>query len=462
MDRAVRTTLTAFLVAALAPVALLHGCGGSTSQSNASDAGPEASTIEGGADGGAHEGSADAAPEAAAEAGYVNKAPHCVESDAGVPAPFSAGAIPDVSLLAQVQQSGGKVLSHPTFVSVTFPGDTSADELADFTASVGCTDYWHAITADYGVGEGIAGPPVALTEAAPTTIDDTGIRVWLKQKIDGGDPKFPKPKGDVVYVLWYPASTTITLQGTTSCQGWGGYHEGGQLADGSPFSYAVVPRCPSQGGGSVMDGLTLTASHELIEACTDPQPDADPAYAAPDPNHLGWLLASASEVGDLCEFDQSAAYMPPKYPWYVQRSYSNRLAATGANPCVPQATPTYFYGAPLVPDQVSLDLLGTGKPVPTAVVKVAVGTSVTIPVKLVGPASVTSMQVQAVDLAQFTWQPSTLSLSVSAASGAPGSTLQLTITKTAASPAAQGGVPGFAVVTTNGQDQTFQLGLSSD
>jgi hypothetical protein len=458
----VRTTLPALLVAALVPVAILYGCGGSNSQSNPSDAGPGTSTIEASAEGGAHEAAADAAPEAAAEAGYVNKAPHCVASDAGIPAPFSAGAIPDVSALAQVQQSGGKVLSHPTFVSVTFPGDTSADELVDFTASVGCTAYWHAITADYGVGEGIAAPPVTLTEAAPSTIDDTGIRSWLKQKIDGGDPKFPKPKGDVVYVLWYPASTTITLQGTQSCSGWGGYHEGGQLADGTPFSYAVVPRCQAPGGGSVMDGLTITASHELIEACTDPQPDAAPAYAAPDPNHLGWLLASASEVGDLCEFDQSAAYLPPSYPWYVQRSYSNSFAAKGANPCVPQASPTYFYGSPLVPDQVSLDLLGTGTPVQTAVVKVPVGSSVTIPVKLAGPASVTSMQVQAIDLAQLTGQPSTLSLSLSAASGAPGSTLQLTIKKTAASPQAQGGVSGFAVVTTNGQDQTFQLGLSSD
>src|SRR5579859_1034424 len=297
MDGAVRT-FPALLVAPLLPAALVvYGCGGSTSQNGPSDAGYESSAIEASADAGPHEAASDAAAEAGPDAGYVNKAPHCVASDAGVLAPFDAGAIPAVSALAQVQQSGGKVLSQPTFVSVTFPGDTSAAELADFTASLGCTDYWHAITADYGVGEGIAGPPVALTEAAPTTIDDTGIRSWLKQKIDGGDPKFPKPKGDVIYILWYPASTTITLQGTSSCSGWGGYHEGGQLADGTPFSYAVVPRCPAQGGGSVMDGLTLTASHELIEACTDPQPDTAPAYAAPDPNHSGWILASASEVG---------------------------------------------------------------------------------------------------------------------------------------------------------------------
>src|SRR5262249_32391581 len=153
------------------------------------------------------------------------------------------------------------------------------------------------------------------------------------------------------------------------------------------------------------------------------------AYAAPDSNHLAWLLAEASEVGDLCEFDPSAAYVPPGYPWYVQRIYSNSAAAALKNPCVPAATSTYFYGAPLVPDQVPLDLLGTGTPEPAAVVKIAVGSQATVPVKLVGPASVTAMQVQAFDLAQFTGQPTTMSFALSAQTGAPGDTLQLTINK---------------------------------
>jgi hypothetical protein len=451
--------LPAALLALVVPVAALYGCGGSTSNDTASDAAVEAST-EASADSGAPDTAADAPADAPPESGYKNQAPHCTPSDAGVPDPFDAGAIPDVASLAQVLNYGGTTLHHPTFVSVTYAGDTYADELADFVASVGCTDYWHAITADYGVGQAIAGPPVVLTEAAPASIDDTGIRSWLAKKIESGNPQFPKPTGDVVYVLWYPQSTTITLQGATSCSQFGGYHEGGQLSDGTPFSYAVVPRCPTQGGGTVLDGLTVSASHELIEACTDPQPDTAPAYAAPDSNHMGWLLASASEVGDLCEFDPSAAYQPPGYPWYVQRSYSNSAASTGTNPCVPAATPTYFYGAPLVPDLVSLDLLGTGKAVPTAVVHIPVGSSATVPVKLVGPASITSMQVQAVDLAQFMQQPSTLTLALSAASGAPGTTLQLTITKKSASP--QAGVAAFAVVTQSGQQQTFQLALTSD
>jgi hypothetical protein len=358
-----------------------------------------------------------------------------------------------------VQSYGGTTLHHPTFISVTYPGDTLADELADFTASVGCTDYWQAITADYGVGEAVAGPPVALTETAPTTIDDTAIAAWLVQKIDSSDPQFPRPATDTLYALWYPESTTITLQGATSCQDFGGYHNGTQLADGTPVSYAVMPRCPQQGGGTVVDGLTTAASHEFIEGCTDPQPFTAPAYLAPDGNHQGWLFASASEVGDLCEFDQSAFYQPSGFPWYVQKIFSNRAAWAGTNPCVPADTPDYFYGAAEVPDVASLDLVGTGTPIPVAVVNVPVGTSVTVPVLLVGSSDITSMQVQAFDLNQLLGQPTVLTLSLSASTGAPGQTLQLTITKDGAE---SGGSGGFAILTQSGQTETFSVGVTTD
>ena len=450
--------LPAILVALSVPAAVLYGCGGSVNKSSSSgDASPEATASEASVDSSSgHDAGLDAPPEGS---GYVNQAPHCVRTDAGIPDPFDAGSLPDVVALTQVVNAGGSVLRHPTFVSVTFPGDTLADEVGDFTASVGCTDYWHAVMADYGVGEAVAGPPVALTEAAPTNIDDTGIAAWLAKKIESKDPKFPKPDAETVYALWYPDTTTISLQGATSCQSFGGYHNGTKLADGTPIAYAVIPRCPTQ-GGTVMDGLSLTASHELIEACTDPQPFDAPAYSAPDPNHSGWLFAQASEVGDMCEFDQSAFYQPTGFPWYVQKTYSNRAAWAGTNPCVPADSPTYFYAAAQVPDSVSLDLLGTGTPVPTAVVHVAVGSSVTIPVTLVGTSGVKTMGLQAVDLNQFTGQPTVLNMTLSASSGVPGDTVQLTIDKTAAEQ--QGGAGAFAIVTTIGQTQTFSIGLTTD
>ena len=83
----------------------------------------------------------------------------------------------------------------------------------------------------------------------------------------------------------------------------------------------------------------------------------------------------------------------------------------------------------------------------------------TIPVLLVGSAGVTTMQLQAYDLNQFTGQPSVLSLTLSASSGAPGETVQLTITKTSAEPMGAG---GFAILSQNGQAQTFSIGMTTD
>ena len=217
---------------------------------------------------------------------YVEQAPHCVRvADAGAPTLFDAGAdaLPDVVALPQVETFGGQPLATPTIVSVTFPGDSLADPLDDFVASVGCTPYWRAVGADYGVGDAVASTPVRLAEAAPTTTSNPTIRAWLaKKESTRAILQFPRPAPGTIYVLWYPESTSITLQGRTSCQTFGGYHEGGALTDGTPFSYAVLPRCDGEDQTGLAQ-LTLAASHELIEASTDPQPDTQPGLHLPRP-----------------------------------------------------------------------------------------------------------------------------------------------------------------------------------
>src|SRR5262249_4656990 len=146
-------------------------------------------------------------------------------------------------------------------------------------------------------------------------------------------------------------------------------------------SYAVLPRCSTGGGGlSQLAQLTVSTSHELIEAATDPQPDTEPAYQLTDTNHIGWAVVFGSEVGDMCELDSNAAYLPTGFPWIVQRSWSNRAAAMGANPCVPASSDAYFYAAPLVADTTIIDITGT--PQTVASVHVSSSGTVTIPVQL--------------------------------------------------------------------------------
>jgi hypothetical protein len=402
---------------------------------------------------------AEAAPIDAPDE-YTSQAAHCMRAaDAGAPDPFDAGVDgpPDALALPQVQNLGGPTLQTPTFVSVTFPGDTLADPLEDFVASLGCTDYWRTIGADYGVGDAVASTPVRLAEQAPATIDDLQVRAWLAKKIDGGDPQFPRPAPGTIYVVFYPDSTEVTLQGGTSCRSFGGYHEGGQLADGTPFSYAVIPRCPS-GGRDQTSTLTVAVSHELIEACTDPQPDGvPPSYAVTDANHIGWALLAGAEVGDMCEFANDAYYAPPGFPWTVQRIWSNSAAWAGASPCVPASSPGYFYAAAVPSDAVTLNLTGT--PQAYAMIHVPVGGSATVPVRLFASGGGT-MNVQAIDPGPQLGQPQRLSLSLDAASGAGGATLHLTIQKLKGDSVV--GAEPFQLLTTMNGRQTVNWGVTSD
>jgi hypothetical protein len=324
--------------------------------------------------------------------------------DAGSPTPFDAGGVPGVASLQQVVSGGGPVVRQPTFVSVTFPGDPYAADLNDFVSSVGCTSYWSTL-ADYGVGAAVGAAPVQLSESAPATIDDVMIGTWLAGKIDNGDPLFPRPAPDTVYVLWYPASTTATQGGLATCSGSGGFHSLAMLGDGTHIPYAVVPRCqPDAGNANNVAYLVSAASHELAETCTDPQPALNVAYGLTDPNHLGASIAGLAEIADVCEGAQDSYVLLQGYPWPLQRLWSNRAAWQGQNPCVPYSTTETFYAAPIVSNTKTVIVGSTGHTLSdqAAVVQIAVGASATIDVRVVSNLTgAPALQVVAFDGTNF-------------------------------------------------------------
>lgn len=126
----------------------------------------------------------------------------------------------------QVVTYGGPVLKAPRIVPVFFSNDepTIGAEIKDFEDKIGATQYWAAVTAEYGVGAATSDAPVDLPEAATSTIDDSDIQTWLADELNGDDPAWPAADADTVYVLHYPAVTTITSQGAASCQEFGDRH----------------------------------------------------------------------------------------------------------------------------------------------------------------------------------------------------------------------------------------------
>jgi hypothetical protein len=335
---------------------------------------------------------------------------------------------------------GGPVLAKPTFVPVFFSNDDveMKAKLKDFVSKVGATEYWKATTVEYGVGPGVASPPIELPEAAPNAIDDPAIQAWLAGKLNSDDPAFgPVPEG-AIYTLHYPSTTVISDGsggpggGAKSCEAFGGYHNSIQLdaAHGSKHvAYAVIPRCPSFGALSGLDAVTGPVSHELIEAATDPYPMVMPAYAQIDNNHIFWIrLIGGGETADMCApFDGSFTAFPELPDYVVQRSWSNKAAKAGHDPCVPALEGSvYFNSVPVLKDTVKANVFG--QTVNVKGVKIPVGQTKVVDLQLFSEADTGGpWEVQVDDLSELFGGTKRLDITLDASEGQNGQTLHASI-----------------------------------
>ncbi len=262
----------------------------------------------------------------------------------------------------QVLDVGGPVIAHPKIVPVSFPNDPLSADIDTLYAAFASTTYWGEVTAEYGIAPAKPLPPVHVTTPAAATIDDTEIQQWLASQLDGTHPEWPAPDADTLYVLNYPPGTTITLFGETSCVGFHGYHSQASVG-ANQVSYSVVSRCASVPEVNVtgIQYVSAVASHEVIEALTDPLPFSKPAYETPDDDHLAWALALGGELGDMCALNGEVFFQPADFPYTVQRIWSNAAAKAGNDPCVPAFTggAPYVEAVPAVTDKVAFDYQGS-------------------------------------------------------------------------------------------------------
>jgi len=159
------------------------------------------------------------------------------------------------------------------------------------------------------------------------------IRTWLDQQIASGS--LSKPSANTVFVLYYPATTSISLDGPLSCAGFAGFHDEAAIANAvftGSIPFVVVPRCSFSAGDELMIA-TNVASHEIFEAATDPFPRTNPAWQMD--NESGpleaWLMLTGGELADLC-FSQS---YDEQEGFTVQDIWSNIAAQADNNPCQP-------------------------------------------------------------------------------------------------------------------------------
>lgn len=151
-------------------------------------------------------------------------------------------------------------------------------------------------------------PTFAITYADVQSMIDTGIQSGV----------IPAPSVNSCYVVFFASTLVVDPGGKTVGSTSGGFHSVFRTKAGVNSTYCVVDA--SDVGGS---NTTFYASHELVEAITNP--DNDGAGGA-----HGWFDSNTGqEIADVC-FDGDNLNGPPTFHGYsIARFWSN-----GQNRCV--------------------------------------------------------------------------------------------------------------------------------
>jgi hypothetical protein len=345
-----------------------------------------------------------------------------------------------------VGSTGGKTLAHPVVVPVYFPSEGHKIDIDAFLALLPGSEYWRRTTSEYGVGDVVIGAPIVNKEALPAQMSNEDLRTWLASRFEGGAAGWPwAADPNAIYALFLPETTKLVGEMGESCRDFKAYH--GELHQGLNHTvFAVVPRCIVD-GVPVVDELTRSASHELIEAATDPFTDSHRAYWITDYDHVAWSLLTFGEIGDMCAFEPQA-YPRALGAFSVARGWSNQAVAAGHDPCGPGLDGELYFNAALVlNDTIAVKALGTT--IMTKGVVIPVGKSRTIDVELFAEAETSDWTLDALDTSDFTGGAKELSFTWDEPTGNNGAVRKLTIDRVAAG---AGGGTTFAVVSRKGPE----------
>ncbi|GIL17090.1 MAG: hypothetical protein BroJett040_08410 [Oligoflexia bacterium] len=148
-------------------------------------------------------------------------------------------------------------------------------------------------------------------------LTDEDVAAELKHQVD--QSALPRPDNDTLYMIHFPKDIKITIEGMGSCTSFGGYHYAKTDQQYGNFFYSVLPDCSySSSSEDRLSTMTEVASHELMEAITDPfpTPGSNPAYPQ------AWNTKDGSEISDLCAWN-GFSFQGSKRSYHVTRNWSN-------------------------------------------------------------------------------------------------------------------------------------------
>jgi len=182
----------------------------------------------------------------------------------------------------------------------------------------------YSMLSQYNIGTAGSAAAGIVDTNATRSVKDSAIQNRLKTLITGG--KLPAPTADTYYPVHFPSGMSISMGSSRSCVQFCAYH-GTFVLNGVNVNYGVIPDIGQNGcnGGcgasNVTNNTDSVASHELVEATTDPAVGLATTFAFP----LGWYdQPDNQEIGDLCNAQQGTSA-----GFTVQKEWSN-----AANACV--------------------------------------------------------------------------------------------------------------------------------
>ena len=260
--------------------------------------------------------------------------------------------------LPRVVYRGGPYLRRPRVVTVTFKGDDPAlvSRLEQFGALITRTRWWREVTGGYCahgecIGEGRPGTYVRLAEVLPDRVRDVDVEELLAREAKAG--RLDPLDADTLLLVYLPAGVRLSDAFVPRYCGEGprAFHRALKLGE-SKVAYAVLPRCSGEAD------LTATASHEILEAATNPDPSRRGFAFERSPSSAGFTAAGVEPV-DPCGLLVSGTHLTTESGFVVQRAWSNRRASQGRDPCVPARGDQPYVA--LIPRQPAVRLTREGE-----------------------------------------------------------------------------------------------------
>jgi len=252
--------------------------------------------------------------------------------------PAQAGTPPN-----RLDFNGGRVLGNPSIHNLYMdfswdsdnPAAISRGNINGFTQSLVSSNYF-AKAGQYGVGSasfsGSDGPSILCPPPIIAGVTDfIAITVWMQCMTAPSPIPFtgtltgiPAPDDNTVYPVYLPTNTQINDIAFSSCGSFGAYHFFGStlvwhtiftplpvpILEPQSFAYTVVPTdCALQSVPNSIDGVSALASHEIIEASTDPII----LTGWIDNSKLGFNgdILTKGEAADICEQGVGDVPTPP-------------------------------------------------------------------------------------------------------------------------------------------------------